>query len=148
MLKLMQKLSWITIDDDRVRLNDFAPFDESLFLANVSAVRDRIKAAGYSMPTIEETSSILKISQSDMTRIIAYMKERKELVIIGAGFLLLSEIAEDFRDKLKSIDGDITLAVVRDLTGSSRKYSLPLLEYFDSKGITRRVGDKRILLKK
>lgn len=76
------------------------------------------------------------------------MKERKELVIIGAGFLLLSEIAEDFRDKLKSIDGDITLAVVRDLTGSSRKYSLPLLEYFDSKGITRRVGDKRILLKK
>ncbi len=148
LLKLMQRLSWITIDDDRVRLNDFAPFDESLFLANVSAVRDRIKAAGYSMPTIEETSSILKISQSDMTRIIAYMKERKELVIIGAGFLLLSEIAEDFRDKLKSIDGDITLAVVRDLTGSSRKYSLPLLEYFDSKGITRRVGDKRILLKK
>ncbi len=36
---------------------------------------------------------------------------------------------------------------VRDITNSSRKYILPLLEYFDSKGVTRRVGDKRLLLK-
>ena len=54
----------------------------------------------------------------------------------------------DFKNKLACIDGDITLAGVRDMTGSSRKYVLPLLEYFDSRGITRRIEDKRIFLKK
>lgn len=49
---------------------------------------------------------------------------------------------------MKNIEGEITLAAVRDLTGSSRKYTLPMLEHFDTKGVTRRVGDKRILLKK
>ena len=55
---------------------------------------------------------------------------------------------EDFENKLRSINGDITLANVRDVTDSSRKYTLPLLEYFDSQGVTRRAGDKRILIKK
>ncbi len=148
LLKLMQKMSWITVEDERVRLNDFEPFDESLFLSEVSAVRDYIRKMGYSMPTIDEISSLLKLDAKATSRIISYMKERKELAIIGDGFLLISETFEDFKEKLKTIDGDITLAAVRDVTGSSRKYALPLLEYFDSKGITRRVGDKRILLKK
>ncbi|MEG1604147.1 MAG: SelB C-terminal domain-containing protein [Cloacibacillus sp.] len=46
------------------------------------------------------------------------------------------------------MEGEITLANVRDVTESSRKYTLPLLEYFDSKGVTRRAGEKRILIKR
>ncbi|MCS6949915.1 MAG: SelB C-terminal domain-containing protein, partial [bacterium] len=34
----------------------------------------------------------------------------------------------------------------RDLTGSSRKFVVPLLEYFDSVRLTRRVGDVRVLV--
>jgi selenocysteine-specific elongation factor len=34
---------------------------------------------------------------------------------------------------------------VRDLFDTSRKYALALLEYLDAKGITKRVGDERIL---
>ena len=71
-----------------------------------------------------------------------------DVAIIGGGFILLSVLEEDFWRKLASLSGDITLAGVRDITNSSRKYVLPLLEYFDSKGVTRRVGDKRILLRK
>ena len=83
-----------------------------------------------------------------MSRIITYLKEKKDLALIGDGYLLLSDIEEDLRKKLAGIGGEITLAGVRDLTESSRKYILPILEYFDSKGVTRRVGDKRLLLKK
>ena len=77
-----------------------------------------------------------------------FLKERKEVNIIGEGYLLFSKTEEDLLDKLAKIEGEITLAGVRDLTNSSRKYILPLLEYFDSRGITRRVGDKRLLLKR
>ena len=42
-------------------------------------------------------------------------------------------------------DGEVTLAQVRDATGSSRKVVQALLERMDADGITRRTGDARIL---
>jgi selenocysteine-specific elongation factor len=41
--------------------------------------------------------------------------------------------------------GKITVAQVRDLFGTSRKYALGLMEHLDAQGITRRVGDERVL---
>ncbi|MEK7368475.1 MAG: SelB C-terminal domain-containing protein, partial [Planctomycetota bacterium] len=41
--------------------------------------------------------------------------------------------------------GSITAAEFRDLVGTSRKYVIPLLEYFDRIHLTKRVGDKRVL---
>ena len=40
---------------------------------------------------------------------------------------------------------EIGPAEVKDLLGISRKYAIPLLEHFDARGITRRVGEKRVL---
>jgi selenocysteine-specific elongation factor len=42
--------------------------------------------------------------------------------------------------------GSITVARARDLTGSSRKHVLPLLQFLDDRGLTRRQGDDRILV--
>lgn len=42
-------------------------------------------------------------------------------------------------------EGTITLAQVRDLFSTSRKYAQAFLEYLDAQGITRRVGDERVL---
>jgi selenocysteine-specific elongation factor len=39
----------------------------------------------------------------------------------------------------------ITVSAFREALGTSRKYALPVLEYFDAKGITRRQGDVRVL---
>jgi selenocysteine-specific elongation factor len=41
--------------------------------------------------------------------------------------------------------GDLTVAAVRDLVGSSRKYVLAALELLDARHVTRRIGDKRVL---
>jgi selenocysteine-specific elongation factor len=43
--------------------------------------------------------------------------------------------------------GTITVAQVRDMFGTSRKYALALMEHLDAKRITRRVGDERVLRK-
>ena len=40
---------------------------------------------------------------------------------------------------------EITIAEFRDLVKTSRKYAVPLMEYFDSLKLTQRVGDKRVL---
>ncbi|MEN6357597.1 MAG: selenocysteine-specific translation elongation factor [Armatimonadota bacterium] len=53
--------------------------------------------------------------------------------------------AADMLKKYLEENGQITVAQFRDLINSSRKYVVPLLEYFDSKRITRRMGDQRAL---
>jgi selenocysteine-specific elongation factor len=42
-------------------------------------------------------------------------------------------------------EGSITLAQVRDMFSTSRKYAQALLEHLDDKRVTKRVGDERIL---
>jgi selenocysteine-specific elongation factor len=42
----------------------------------------------------------------------------------------------------------MTMAEFRDLLGTSRKYAVPLLEWFDSRAITVRSGDYRMLRSK
>lgn len=44
-------------------------------------------------------------------------------------------------------EGSITVAQVRDLFNTSRKYALALMEHLDARRITRRVGDERVLRK-
>jgi selenocysteine-specific elongation factor len=39
----------------------------------------------------------------------------------------------------------ITVSAFREALGTSRRYALPILEYFDSRGLTRRQGDYRVL---
>lgn len=43
-------------------------------------------------------------------------------------------------------EGSLTMQQAKECFGLSRKYLVPLLELMDKKGITRRVGDKRILI--
>jgi selenocysteine-specific elongation factor len=148
LLRIFIKDSWLVFDVDRYRLSEFEPFDEAKFFLEVSKLRDFALSAGYSMPLIDEVKTALGLSEKEMNRLITYLKERRELSIVGDSFLFFSSLEEDLKNKLAEIDGDITLAGVRDITNSSRKYILPLLEYFDSKGITRRVGERRLLLKK
>jgi len=51
-------------------------------------------------------------------------------------------------DRFLRENGRMTMAEFRDIIGTSRKYSVPLLEWFDSRGITVRSGDYRMLRKR
>ncbi len=56
----------------------------------------------------------------------------------------IKEIEEKLREFIKK-NGKMTVSQFRDLINTSRKYAVPLLEYFDSKKVTRREGDFRVL---
>jgi selenocysteine-specific elongation factor len=55
------------------------------------------------------------------------------------------EAARDVLISLLRADGRATMSRVRDAFGTSRKYALPLMEYFDGIGLTQRDGDLRRL---
>ena len=74
---------------------------------------------------------------------------RGDLVQASPEVLFLPRSYEEMVARVRShIDqeGSITLAQVRDLFGTSRKYAQALLEHLDEKGITKRVGDARVLV--
>jgi selenocysteine-specific elongation factor len=71
------------------------------------------------------------------------------LVKVTPEMLVHREAMETLRAALRKIaarDGVISLAALRDETGLSRKFSVPLLEHLDARRVTRREGDVRVLL--
>jgi selenocysteine-specific elongation factor len=81
--------------------------------------------------------------------ILTILEESGELVHIADDLYLhrgaLAEV-KDIVSRLASTPEGITVASVRDATGSSRKVILPLLEYLDAQRFTRRQGDARVLV--
>jgi selenocysteine-specific elongation factor len=81
--------------------------------------------------------------------LVAALAERGDVVRIGTEAVFLpaavARFARDVVDELAA-SGTITVARARDLSGSSRKYVLPLLQFLDDRGLTRRHGDDRILV--
>jgi selenocysteine-specific elongation factor len=74
--------------------------------------------------------------------------EQQQVVKVSEGVIFASDAYNEMVSKVidyAKTKGKVTLAEVRDLLGTSRKYAQALLEYMDEKKITRRVGDERIL---
>jgi selenocysteine-specific elongation factor len=74
--------------------------------------------------------------------------EQKKVVRVSEGIIFSAsayeEIVKRIIDYIRS-QGKITVAEVRDLFRTSRKYAVALMEYLDDQKITRRVGDERVL---
>jgi selenocysteine-specific elongation factor len=77
--------------------------------------------------------------------------KRGDAVRLADGLITAPEVAEAALAEIKSAcreEGEITLAGLRDRLRTSRKYAQVWLEYSDAVGVTRRVGDTRILTRR
>ncbi|MEZ4585724.1 MAG: selenocysteine-specific translation elongation factor [Gemmatimonadales bacterium] len=76
--------------------------------------------------------------------------EAGRLVAIARDRFFAAGAVGGFVDALKEIgrEGPITPAAIRDRLGTSRKFTIPLLEWADREGITRREGDARVLVER
>ena len=74
--------------------------------------------------------------------------EGKRLVRIKESLFFHSHALESIQDKLVTLlreRKEIGPGDIKDLLGISRKYAIPLLEYFDGRRVTMRVGERRVL---
>jgi selenocysteine-specific elongation factor len=95
-----------------------------------------------------EASLGLEPVKVDDLALARYLEERGTLVRVGDGYAVSAAAYEEARALLVSecdANGGITLARFRDLLGVGRKTAQLLLERFDADGVTRRVGDQRVL---
>jgi selenocysteine-specific elongation factor len=73
--------------------------------------------------------------------------EEGEIEQVNPDYFLAEGRLEEAEERIRSFlaeNGRLGVSELRDMLGASRKYSIPLLEYFDRKRVTRREGDYRI----
>ena len=76
--------------------------------------------------------------------------EKERLVKVKEDLYFQRDVIDDLRKRLVAFlreRGTITTPEFKDMTGASRKYVIPLAEYFDALNVTIRVGDTRQLRK-
>ena len=82
-------------------------------------------------------------------RLFRTLLDEGTVIEVAPGVFFHREILEEIKIIIAAEiggKGNITVAVLRDRLGTSRKYALTVLEYFDSIKLTKRVGDARVLL--
>jgi selenocysteine-specific elongation factor len=77
--------------------------------------------------------------------------DQAELVEISSEIVLLRDTVEEMQNavaKFLAESGSATASQIRQKIGTTRRIIIPFLEYLDRKGLTRRIGDERVLAKK
>jgi selenocysteine-specific elongation factor len=106
-------------------------------------------SAGLRVPSLREVLAGLKVDKVRAQKIMTLLLREKSLVKISEDLVFHHSALTDLRRKiaaLKTASPKIDVARFKDLTGVSRKYAIPLLEYLDRERVTRRVGDERVIL--
>lgn len=106
------------------------------------------REAGAAPPNLKDVLEMLKMSPKEVAPLLAVMQEGGELVKINEALYYAGETYSEIRDMVIAWfrdHDDLGPAEIKNMTGLSRKYLIPLLEYFDKSKLTVRVGDKRVL---
>lgn len=133
-------------NNNKLRLPDFVPENDETFTRNKELIKKICMTHKWQLITLDELKREIKLPDKSFTKLIQAMRNTGELALIPEGYILIADLERELREIIKTFGGKFTLAQVRDSTGSTRKFILPILEYFDSKGFTRRAGDYRVVL--
>jgi len=107
------------------------------------------RTAGLKVPGLKEVLAGLKVDKARAQKIVTLLLRDKVLVKVSEDLLFHRQALEDLRRLLaeeKAKSSNVSVARFKDLTGVTRKYAIPLLEYLDRERVTRRVGDERVIL--
>jgi selenocysteine-specific elongation factor len=107
--------------------------------------------AGLTPPLIKELMEKYAGQKGLAESVINVMLKEGSLVKINEDLYFHKEVLNKLREDYKNLltrDGKATPASMKELTGLSRKFIIPLMEYFDLTKLTIRAGDHRILREK
>ncbi len=99
-------------------------------------------------PDLKQIEKDLGVTRAKLSEVIRLLEREGSVVRVTTELYFLTSCVDKVRSVLYKFlqdKGEISAAVFRDLLGSSRKYTIALLEYFDREGFTLRIGDIRRL---
>ena len=134
--------------DSGILLKERAPALSSRQSVMAGKILGLFKTAEFTTPREDELPEMLGAPLPIIKPILDHLVQKGELVRIDDKVILHLECLGKSRELLAEYlkeNGSIESGVFRDMLGTTRKYSIPILEYWDGQGLTKRTGNERIL---
>jgi selenocysteine-specific elongation factor len=112
-------------------------------------IEQTFASAGLKVPALKDVLAGLKIDHARAHKIMTLLLREKVLINVSDDLVFHQSALAQLRQSLaaqKLLSPRLDVARFKDLTGVSRKYAIPLLEYLDRERVTKRVGDGRVIL--
>ncbi len=150
LLLKMEKDALFSVSPQVVALKTFNCEPGPEELKQIDRILKTLEVASFQPPSWGElckNAGIAGINETHGQELLQYLLRTGEMVKIADDLYFGKDILDRARKEVTGVlreKGEITVGEIRDLLQTSRKYALPLLEYFDREKVTRRVGDKRL----
>ncbi|MBU4198874.1 MAG: selenocysteine-specific translation elongation factor [Verrucomicrobia bacterium] len=111
-------------------------------------IRDIYHKSGFASPRRDELPQLLGAPANMLDPVFDFLAQTGELMALSDKVVLSREHLAESKTKLMehlTRHGYVETGVFKDILKTTRKYAIPLLEYWDSQGLTRRVGNNRYL---
>lgn len=144
-------LSQLGIDGRISRRGDLVRLggDDVTLSANQSglalAVESRLLDAGPNVPSLDDLRT--EIGGADFDAIVKLLVETGRVTKVTTTLLFHPDVIDGIRERvLRHLDseGELGVPLFKDMIGVTRKYAIPLLEFFDREGTTMRSGNVRV----
>jgi selenocysteine-specific elongation factor len=117
------------------------------------AAKDQISVAfekrGLAVPSAPEVLAKLRIDRPRAEKLLQILLRENVLFKVTEDLIFHRSALQQLKELLarrKAQSNRINVALFKEITGLSRKYAIPLLEYLDRERVTRREGDERLIL--
>ncbi|RJO65913.1 MAG: hypothetical protein C4523_14580, partial [Myxococcales bacterium] len=114
--------------------------------AALGVLESMLQAGGLTPPGVAELTEAAQLKDKEIAPLLGYLVDTGRAVRLEKTLFFHGEALGRARDTLAALlsgKGAATVAEIRDVLGASRKFIIPVLEYFDAQGFTVRDGDLR-----
>lgn len=149
-LKELEVDKKIEIQDQQIKMPGHVPAPGEQELKAIQLIKGQMRQNLFAPPSAEALREAAAIEESVFMEILSYLTNEKVLVKISPDMYFLQEALDEGKKRLNQYfaeEKELSLASFRDMLDTTRKYALPLLEYYDKIRFTHRVGDSRIKTK-
>jgi selenocysteine-specific elongation factor len=141
----LERRGLVSSAGERVRKVAAAPRATTL-PASEATLLAKLEATGVEPPRPKELPALLGLTDAQIKLALDHLVAAKLVVRIKPDLMMHARIVDDVRARLLAFldaHGTIDAQQWKELTGASRKFTIPLAEYFDAEKLTLRVGDVR-----
>jgi selenocysteine-specific elongation factor len=113
-------------------------------------IEQQFERAGLTVPALKEVLAKLPVEAKRAQKLLQILLREGTLVKVSEDLVFHQAALARLRELLAAYKRErgerLPIAAFKDLTGITRKYAIPLLEYLDRERVTRRAGDERLIL--
>jgi selenocysteine-specific elongation factor len=142
----------IALENERIHLAGHEPELDEVEKALAARIERIYDETGFNSPVLKELQGELaEANAKRLEKVLTALFDQARIVEVGEGVVLGRRFVQEAETKLREYfahHDQLTASEFRQLVNTSRKYAIPLLNYFDSRGVTQRIGDARVLRKR